>query len=150
METAKNFRRTRSARDLCVSLSLLIVGSVLIALPTTISINILGFFMIFAGILLTIFMKTGYKDNETGLRYNKEEIFFDKSHLSRLAQRIPAKICVSDIKDKDHGNGIRLDIYYNKSVGKSYVQLFKYVPYKYEPYTEMYEYTYDNVSEIVK
>ena len=95
-------------------------------------------------------MKTGYKDDETGLKYNKEEIFFDKSHLARLAQRIPIKISISDIKDKDHGNGIRLDIYYNKSVGKSYVQLFKYVPYKYEPYTDMYEHTYDNVSEIIK
>ncbi len=146
----KNFIRVRSAKDICICASLVIGGSVLVALPTSPSVNILGFFLIFTGLILAIFMKTGWKDEESGLRFIKEEIFFDKSLQSALSKCIPVKLRASDVKDKENGNGIRLDIYYNKTTGKSYVQLFEYVPYKYEPCTAMYEHPYDNISEALK
>lgn len=145
----KNFIRVRSVKDIIICTSLIIMGSACIALPTSASINILGFFTIFAGLLLLIFMKTGYKD-ENGLRYCKEEMYFDKSKQSELSRKIAEKICASDIKDENIGNGIRLDIYYNKSADKSYVQLYEYVPYKYEPCSCVYEHTYDCVSEIIR
>ena len=146
----KNFIRVRSVKDIIVCATLVVAGSILVALPTSASVNILGFFMIFAGLILMIFMKTGYKDEDSGLRYIKEEIFFDKSKQSELSKAIPGRICASNVKDSNAGNGLRLDIYYNKSNGKGYVQLFEYVPYKYEPCTAMYEHSYDNLSEILK
>ena len=146
----KNFIRVRSVKDICICASLIIGGSILVALPTSPSVNILCFFLIFTGLILTIFMKTGWKDEESGIRFVKEEIFFDKSLQSALSKCISVKICASDVKDRENGNGIRLDIYHNKNIGKSYVQLFEYVPYKYEPCTAMYEHTYDNISEALR
>jgi hypothetical protein len=122
----------------------------LVALPTSTSINILGFFLIFAGILLGIFMKTGYKDEKSGIKFSKKELYFDKSRQVELSKALPVRLYASDIKVNDKGNGIRLDIYHNKTVGKGYVQLFEYVPYSYEPCTGMYEYSYDSLSEILK
>ena len=146
----KNFIRVRSVKDIFVFCSLIIAGSVLVALPTSASINILGFFLIFTGVLLGIFMKTGYKDVETGIRYEKKEFFFDRSRQETLTKAIPVRLCDSDVNANDGGNSIRLDIYHNKSVGKGYVQLFEYIPYKYEPCTAMYEHPYENISEILK
>ena len=146
----KNFIRVRSTKDIIVSTTLVILGSVLIALPTSTSINILGFFLIFTGILLGIFMKNGYKDETSGIKFSKKELYFDKSRQVELSKAIPVKLYASDIKVNDEGNGIRLDIYHNKTVGKVYVQLFEYVPYSYEPCTGMYEHTYESLSEILK
>ena len=146
----KNFIRVRSVKDIIVCATLIAAGSVLVALPTSASVNILGFFMVFAGLILMIFMKTGYKDEESGDRYSKSELYFDKSKQSELSKAVPAGICASNVKDSNAGNGLRLDIYHSKSNGKGYVQLFEYVPYKYEPCTAMYEHSYDNLAEILK
>ena len=72
----KEFVRVRSAKDITISVSLVVLGSVLIALPTATSINILGFFLIFAGILLALFLKTGYKETGSGERFCKKERYF--------------------------------------------------------------------------
>ena len=146
----KNFIRFRSTKDIITYTSLVILGSVLVALPTSTSINILGFFLIFAGVLLGIFMKTGYNDEASGIKFNKKELYFDKSRQEKLSKAIPVKLYASDIKVTEEGNGIRLDIYHNKTVGKGYVQLFEYVPYSYEPCTGMYEHSYESLSEILK
>lgn len=146
----KNFIRVRSAKDITVFATLVIAGSVLVALPTSSSVNILGFFMIFTGVLLAIFMKTGYKEQESGTRFCKREIFFDKSRQSELSKAIQTRLSPSDVKEANVGNGIRLDIYHSKATGTSFVQLYEYVPYKYEPCTIMYEHPYENVSEILK
>lgn len=145
----KNFNRVRSVKDIVIFTSLVVLGSVFVALPTSTSINILGFFMIFTGIILAIFLKSGYKD-ETGVRFNKEEMYFDKSRQTELSKAITSKLCQSDVAEINKGNGIRLDIYHNQKLGKSYVQLHEYVPYKYEPCTALYEHPYENVSEILK
>ena len=58
----KNFIRVRSTKDITISLTLTIAGGVLVALPTATSVNILGFFMIFAGIILFLMLRTGYKE----------------------------------------------------------------------------------------
>ena len=146
----KNFIRVRSTKDIIVSTTLAIIGSVLIALPTSTSINILGFFLIFSGVLLGIFMKSGYKDETSGIKFSKKELYFDKSKQVELSKALPVKLNASDIKVNNEGNGIRLDIYHNKTVGKGYVQLFEYVPYSYEPCTGMYEHSYESLSEILK
>lgn len=146
----KEFSRVRSTKDFLISSLLIISGSVLVTLPTSESVNILGFFIITTGLLLAIFLRSGYKDQATGKRYCKKELYFDKSRLDTLSRSISTKICASDLKEDSQGNGIRLDVYHSKSEGKSYVQLFEYVPYKYEPCSTMYEHTYENIEDILK
>ena len=48
------------------------------------------------------------------------------------------------------GNGLRLDIYYAKSSGMAYMQLFEYIPYKYEACTAVYEYERSKISKLIK
>lgn len=145
----KEFTRVRSVKDIIISSVLLIGGAVLVALPTATSINIIGFFMIFAGIILSLVLKTGYKDNETGVRYCKTERFFAQSMRQDILDAIATKPESTNLSEEDKGNGIRLDIYHSKESNKAYIQLFEYIPYKYEPCSRIYEYELKNVNKIL-
>ena len=135
----KEFSRVRSAKDITITASLIITGCILVALPTSESINITGFFMIFTGLILAFVLRTGYKDNATGDKYSKVEKFFAQSLKSEITNALETSLKKLNLSEEDKGNGIRLDIYYSRKTGKSYTQLFEYIPYKYEPCTRQYE-----------
>ena len=65
----KTFIRVRSVKDIVIFSSLIILGSILVALPTGAGINIAGFFMIFAGIILALVLRTGYRDTDSGEKF---------------------------------------------------------------------------------
>ena len=135
----KEFSRVHSAKDITITATLIITGCILVALPTSESINITGFFLIFTGLILAFVLRTGYKDNETGERYCKVEKFFAQSLKSEITNALETSLKKLNLSEEDKGNGIRLDIYYSRKTGKSYSQLFEYIPYKYEPCTSQYE-----------
>lgn len=145
----KEFSRVRSVKDITISLSMIITGCILIALPTSASINTLGFFMICAGIILAFVLKTGYKDIENGEYYIKSEKFFAhglKSDIASAIEKEPERI---NLSEENKGNGIRLDIYYSQKNGKAYTQLFEYIPYSYEPCSCIHEHDLNKVSKII-
>ena len=146
----KTFSRVYSAKDITIILSLIIGGCILILLPTASSINILGFFMIITGIILAIFMKTGYKDDETGVRYCKTEHFFSSSKRDDLKKAISGSLKKSDLSQEDAGSSLRMDIYHSSKSGKAYIQLLEYIPHSYEPFTLMYEHDLTSVTEIIR
>ncbi len=145
----KEFSRVRSAKDITITATLVIAGCVLIALPTSASINITGFFLIFTGLILAFVLRTGYKDNETGDKYCKVEKFFAQSLKSEISQALETSVKKLNLSEEDKGNGIRLDIYYSKKTGKSYSQLFEYIPYKYEPCTRQYEHETSEIEYVI-
>ena len=55
----KTFVKVRSVKDIVIFVSLIVLGSVLVALPTGTGINIAGFFMIFAGLITALILKSG-------------------------------------------------------------------------------------------
>lgn len=146
----KVFSRVRSAKDITITASLIIAGSVLIALPTSASVNILGFFMICAGLILAFVLRTGYKDEETGHKYCKIEKYFGHDLKNDIASSLEKSLKRIDTIIEDQGNGIRLDIYYSKDSGKAYSQLFEYIPYDYEPCTRQYEHELSDISNLFK
>lgn len=146
----KEFIRVRSMKDIAVSTSMTICGSILLLLPTSDSINILGFFMLFTGILLFLTLRSSYKDTETGLIYSKKEHFFAQSIRQEILDTLMSEPSSISLSEEDKGNGIRLDIYHSKATGKAYVQLFEYVPYKYEPCSKVIEYNLSDVENLVK
>lgn len=146
----KTFVRVRSAKDITISATLVIAGSVLVAMPTSTSINIAGFFMIFAGILLALFMKTGYKDEATGEKYLMKEHYFSQAMNAPLSSAIASKPEEVDLTEADKGTAVKLDIYYSKSTGKAYLQLFEYIPHRYDPCSRMYEYDLARVANLTK
>ncbi len=144
----KTFERVRSIKDIVIFVSLVVLGSILIALPTSASINITGFFLIFAGLILALVLKTGYKD-ENGGKYQKKERFFQQAMNAEICSAIASKPNSINLSEEDKGNAVRLDIYSCKSSGKAYIQLFEYVPYRYEPCSKMYEYELSKVSKLI-
>ena len=145
----KTFERVRSIKDIVIFVSLVVLGSILIALPTSASINITGFFLIFAGLILALVLKTGYKD-ENGGKYQKKERFFQQAMNAEICSAIASKPNSINLSEEDKGNAVRLDIYSCKSSGKAYIQLFEYVPYRYEPCSKIYEYEISEVSNLIK
>jgi len=145
----KTFIRVRSGKDIIISASLIILGSVLVALPTGTGVNITGFFMIFAGLITALILKTAYKDSETGLKYKKTEHYFQQAMNSVISSALKTAPGSIDLTETDKKNAVRLDIYHSKSEGKAYLQLFEYVPYKYEPCSAVYEYEIDKVGKLL-
>lgn len=145
----KNFIRVRSAKDIIVFALLIILGSTLVALPTSTAVNITGFFMIFAGIILALVLRTGHKDVETGVKYQKKEHYFQQAMHSSISSAIAAKPEAVDLGEAEKGNALKLDVYYSKASGKAYLQLFEYVPYKYEPCSKVYEYEIAEVAKLI-
>ena len=146
----KEFIRVRSAKDIIIFVSFIIAGSVLILLPTGTSVNITGFFMIFTGLILAFVLKTGYKDMETGESYRKEEHFFKQTMNPAISAVLASRPQSIDLSQEDKGNGVRLDVYYSKSSGRAYLQLFEYVPYKYEPCSAVYEHRITDVNKLIR
>lgn len=145
----KNFTKVHSTKDIVITSVLIIAGTIMVALPTSTPVNILGFFMIFAGIILALALRTGYKDVDTGIKYCKTERFFAQSMREEINRALAGKPDSINLSEEDKGNGIRLDIYHSKSTGKAFIQLFEYVPYKYEPCSKLYEYDLAHVSHLI-
>ena len=144
------FIRVRSAKDVIVSAVLLISGFVLLILPTSAGVNITGFFMIFAGVITAMALKSGYRCTETGERCRKKELFFQQVMFPLLTAALECAPASIDLTQEDKGSAVRLDIYYCKESGKAYLQLFEYIPYKYESCSRIYEYKMSEVAKLIK
>jgi uncharacterized membrane protein len=148
----KNFIRVRSAKDIFISFTLSLSGIALVVLPTSTGINILGFFLLLIGILLSFTLKSSYKDEETGIKYSKKERYFEGCRRDELSSAISNRNCKCKValSEENKGNSLRLDIYYSRQAGKAYMQVFEYIPYKYEPYSNIYEHEIANVTELIE
>ena len=146
----KTFVRVHSIKDIVIFISLLVLGGILVAVPTGDAVNITGFFLVFAGAILALVLKTGYKDVETNVKYIKKERYFQQAMHAAIADAIASKPDSIDLSQENKGNAIKLDIYFSKASGKAYIQLFEYVPYTYQPCSKMYEYEISKVGKLIK
>lgn len=139
------FKRVHSAQDIAISSLLIISGILLVFLPNSVSINILGFTLIFVGLVLAVVMKTSYCDLETGEKFRKSEKFFPACKMDSILKALETAPVNVDTSDEGKGSGLRLLVYYNKKSGRSMAQLYEYVPYKYEPCSPIYIYDRDKI-----
>lgn len=146
----KTFVRVHSIKDIVVFISLLALGCILVAIPASDAVNITGFFLLFAGAILALVLKNGYKDVETAAKYHKKERYFQQTMHTTIANAIASKPDSIDLSEENKGNAIKLDIYYSKATGKAYIQLFEYVPYTYQPCSKMYEYDLSKINKLIK
>ena len=146
----KTFVKVRSVKDIVIFVSLIVLGSVLVALPTGTGINIAGFFMIFAGLITALILKSGYKEETTGEKYCKKEYYFQQAMNAAICSVLESKPESIDLSEEDKGNAVKLDVYYSKANGKAYLQLFEYIPYKYEPCSQMYEHHISRIEKLIR
>lgn len=146
----KEFVRVRSTLDYIISVGLLVIGCTIVAIPTPVSVNIVGIFSIFAGILLVVILRSAWKDKEDGVKYHKKEFYFPQSSKERIMKAVSEDIENIDISDEDNGNGLRLDLFYSRKNGKAFLQVFEYIPYRYEPASDFFEYPVEKVHKLTK
>ena len=146
----KTFVRVRSAKDVVAFASLIIIGTVLITLPTDAGVNIAGFCMIFAGIILAFTLKSDYMDTETKVRYRKREHYFQQAMHPVISSALVSKPESIDLEQANKGTSVKLDIYYSKPSGKAYLQLFEYIPHSYEPCSQQYEHEVSRVEKLIR
>ena len=72
----KIFSRTRSTRDIMVSAGLVIAGIAIVAVPSAVSVNILGAFLCFVGLVTFFMLKSARVDKETGIKYKRIVKYF--------------------------------------------------------------------------
>ena len=145
----KTFIRVRSAKDIILSSSFIIIGCILIALPTDVGMNIIGFLLICTGIIFILILHSGYKDADTGFRYRKVEHYFKQEMNPIIKSALESKPDSIDLSQANKGSTVKLEIYFSNASGKAYLQLFEYIPYNYEPCSKMYEYEMGRIEKIL-
>lgn len=134
---------------MAISSALLVLGIVLVALPTSVSVSIFGFFTLVVGVLLLAVLKTGWQDSKTKERYCKKEVSFHQNCKDKMLDALERHIGDIALPEESRGEGMRMEIYYNKQNRKAFVTLFEYVPYNYEPISPTVEYTVDEIAKFV-
>lgn len=146
----KNFVKVQSSKDIILSISLIILGVALAVLPLGGAVNVTGICVAITGLILIFLLKNGYKDSSTGERYAKKELYYHISMKNELIAHVTQKPEAIEAGTDESNNALRLVIYYSEKSGKAYLQLFEYVPYKYEARTDMMEYDLAQVHKLIK
>ncbi len=145
-----NFSRVRSASDIIVSSSLIIAGTALMFLPYGTGLNIAGFFFLLTGVLFLALFKSVYKLDGTEETYYRKELYFKHEELEALKKAVESDNPKIDISKEGEGKTVKLDVYYSPKWGKSYMQLFEYLPYAYEQVTEIKGFNIAQIEKIIK
>ena len=133
----KIITKVRTGIDYIVSLVLLLGGAACFAAPST-GMMILGETLILAGIIVFFILKSGYRlEGEDGV-FKKKEHFFPDSRYDVIYSEINAGRMLTDFSDEDKAIVVRLDVYIG-STGKTFAELYKYIPYDYVRQIELRE-----------
>lgn len=145
-----NFSRVRSAQDIIISSVMAAAGILLVILPTSVPVNILGFTLAFAGIVMFLVLKSSYVYGKTGEKLVKKERFFPASKMESISRALATDPEKVDLSTENSGNGLRLDVYYSRKSGHAYAQLFEYIPYKYQPCSQLFEYQLKDSNALIR
>ena len=84
------------------------------------------------------------------VKYQKQEYYFQQEMNTVISSALESKPNSIDLTQADKGNAVKLDIYYSKVSGKAYLQLFEYIPYRYEPCSKIYEHDVTKLNKLIK
>lgn len=146
----KHFCRVRSAQDIIISVSLLLAGTVLMFLPYGgVGVTMGGFFMFLVGGLFLYLFKSAYREDGDKNLYHKKELYFRRELLGAIEDALESDPTSIDMKQEGFGWTIKLNLYYSVKADKAYLQLFEYIPYNYEPCTQMLEYKISQITNLI-
>lgn len=146
----KKFIRVRTLKDITIFTSILIIGFILVVITKTEADNIGGYTLITIGVMLACFLKTGYMDIETQEKYFKKNFSFLGDMKTQIISALASSPESIDMSQEGNGQVLKLSVYYSRTSGKAYLQLFVYVPHLYVPCSEMYEHEICKVENILK
>ena len=146
----QRFIKVRSIKDIVKFTSLITIGLVFTAIPEVVEAHLAGYALISIGAVLTFFLKSGFKDIETQEIYFKREFLFSGNMKTSILSAIASSPESIDISQEDKGQELILQMYYGKTSGKAYLQLFEFVPHQYVPCSEVYEYENSKIANLLK
>ena len=146
----QRFIKVRSIKDIVKFTSLITIGLVFTAIPEVVEAHLAGYALISIGAVLTFFLKSGFKDIETQEIYFKREFLFSGNMKTSILSAIASSPESIDISQEDKGQELILQMYYGKTSGKAYLQLFEFVPHQYVPCSEVYEYEISKIANLLK
>lgn len=144
------FTRVHSTKDIIISVTLLVAGCALALLPLGISLNLTGYLIIPCALAMLFILKSEYKNTADNERYKKKVYNFPINVEAELTKALACNPQGIDTECIDKGNALQLEIYYSTRNGKAFMQLSKYVPYKYEPQTDFIECSIDKAARLIK
>ena len=146
----KNFIRVRQLKDIVIFFLLIIIGCLMTSVTEIIGVNVVGFVIIISGFVYAFVLRDVYKDVDTGEKYLRKELLFKQEMKYAILSVIGSAPETIKISEEGKGQVVRLEIYYGKTSGKAYLQLFEYVPHQYEPCSDIYEYETNRIKKLIK
>lgn len=127
-------KRVHTISDLAISAALLVAGAGLFFL------NIyLGVFVGICAVFMLIFWKSAFKADGRGTILKKKIVEISQQHRITVLEYLSGKDVEPVLDAPAAGNSSLLEVYYNKTQGLAYAQLFDYSNYKYDKATELVE-----------
>ena len=146
----QKFIKVRSINDIVKFTSLIVIGLILTVIPEVLEAHLAGYALISIGAVLAFLLKSGFKDIETQEIYFKREFSFPGSMKTLILSALASSPELIDISQENKGQTLILQLYYGKSSGKAYLQLFEYVPHQYVPCSQVYEYEISKMANLLK
>ena len=144
-----HFYRVRSVKDIVISVTLIIAGIALMSYPSEIGITILGMFLFLIGSLFLYLFKSVYKKEGTKEIYHKRELQFRREILQTIQDAVLSDPNQIDMTKEGMGWTVKLNIYFSREADKGYIQLYEYIPYNYEPCTQILEYRINQIDKLL-
>ena len=146
----KKFIKVRLINDNVIFTSLIAGGVILTLIFDTLEIDLAGYVLMAIGVLGFCFLKRGYKDIETQEKYLAKDFSFPGNIKTSILSALALSPGEIDLTQDGKGTTLMLKMYYSESTGKAYLQLFEYIPYHYEPCSEMYEHEISRITNLLK
>ncbi len=146
----KKFIKVRLINDNVIFTSLIAGGVILTLIFDTLEIDLAGYVLMAIGVLGFCFLKRGYKDIETQEKYLAKDFSFPGNIKTSILSALALSPGEIDLTQDGKGTTLMLKMYYSESSGKAYLQLFEYIPYHYEPCSEMYEHEISRITNLLK
>ena len=139
-----NFKKVHTGKDLAISTIVLLAGIGLFFVNKG-----LGICIAVCGLAMFLIYKGGYKKDGQGIVLTKKSEDICKACKCSIVEFLGGKDCIPTVKKGNEGGSIRLDVYYNKTEGVAYAQLFDFCNYTYEPATEVVELKGDKANKLI-
>ena len=106
-------------------------------------------FLFLIGSLFLCLLKSVYRKEGTKEIYKKRKLQFRREILQTIREAVLSDPNQIDMTKEGMGWTVKLNIYYNRKTDKGYIQLYEYIPYNYEPRTQMLEYRIGQIEKLL-
>ena len=99
---------------------------------------------------MLLFLKTGYKDVNTGLVYKRKIKYYSATAKNDILSSLNGKVSSFDWAETPGGSAVMVDVYVGSKSDNVYVRVSEFVPYNYEPCSDWFEFSKEAASALTR